>query len=273
MLDTVQIVATAIGVVLIAVEFLWGRHRGRHGYPFADSFCNAFIAVTTIAFGTVMVLQGVDVHRWLDGHSLVTLPADEPWTWLLALVAIDFVFYWGHRAMHRTNVLWTVHAVHHQSEQFNLLVGVRVAWFSVYLSWIFYLPLALVGISLPLTLGARGVIAVYQFVLHTRWVGRLGPLEWLMMTPSHHRVHHGTDDAYLDRNFAAMFIVWDRWFGTFTPEGPEPHYGTVPRFTSTNPIWANLAEWVRVARLSANARGLDRLAVWFRRPSWRPDGG
>ena len=203
-------------------------------------------------------------------HRL-TLPTDSPWTWALAIVACDLVFYVSHRAMHRFNLLWTVHAVHHQSEQYNLLVGVRVAWASVYLSWVFYLPLALVGITLPMTLAARGVGAAYQFVLHTRAVGRLGPLEWVMMTPSHHRVHHGTDAGYVDRNFAAMFIVWDRWFGTFTPETTEPRYGTIPRFASTNPVWANLVEWVRLVRLSARLPGgRAKLAVWFRRPSWTP---
>ena len=92
-----------------------------------------------------------------------------------------------------------------------------------------------------------------------------------MMTPSHHRVHHGTDAGYVDRNFAAMFIVWDRWFGTFTPETTEPRYGTIPRFASTNPVWANLVEWVRLVRLSARLPGgRAKLAVWFRRPSWTP---
>lgn len=271
MLDTAQLVATAIGVALIALEVGWGAHRGRRGYPLADSACNAFIAVTTIGFGTIMVLQGVDVHGWLDRHAPITLPADRWWTWVVAVIATDLVFYVSHRAMHRFNLLWTVHAVHHQSEQYNLLVGVRVAWFSVYLSWVFYLPLAMVGMTVPIVLAARGVGAVYQFVLHTRWVGSLGPLEWLLMTPSHHRVHHGTDPGYVDRNFAAIFIVWDRWFGTFTPETTEPHYGTIPRFASTNPVWANLVEWVRVIRLTGQARGLgDKLAVWFQRPSWTP---
>ena len=271
MLGTVQLVATAAGVLLIALEYAWYARRGRRGYPLADSACNATIAVTTIAFGTIMVLQGVDVHRALDGHALITLPAGSPWTWALAIVACDLVFYVSHRAMHRFNLLWTVHAVHHQSEQYNLLVGVRVAWASVYLSWVFYLPLAFLGITLPMTLAARGIGAVYQFVLHTRSVRRLGPLEWVLMTPSHHRVHHGTDDGYVDRNFAAMFIVWDRWFGTFTPESFEPHYGIQPRFASTNPVWANLVEWARLVRLTATTRGWDRLALWFRRPSWRPE--
>jgi alkylglycerol monooxygenase len=270
-LSTVQLVATAAGIALIVIEFLWGRHRGRHGFPLADSVCNSVIAVSTIGFGTIMVLQGVDVHAALDRHSLLYLPTDRWWTWVIAIVACDLCFYVSHVAMHRFNVLWTVHAVHHQSSSYNLLVGVRVAWASVYLSWVFYLPLAFVGITLPMTLAARAVGAVYQFVLHTRWVGNLGPLSWVLMTPSHHRVHHGTDPEYLDRNYAAIFIVWDRWFGTFTPEGREPRYGTVPAFTSTNPVWANLAEWVRVVRLSWAAPGWrEKLAVWFRRPSWTP---
>lgn len=265
-----QLLATAAGVLLMVVDFLWGRHRGRHGYPFDDSVCNAAIAIGTIGFGTIMVMQGVDVHAALDRHALVHLP-DRWWAWAIAIVACDLCFWVSHVVMHRTNLFWTVHAVHHQSSSYNLLVGVRVAWISVYMSWVFYLPLAFVGITLPMTLAARGVGALYQFVLHTRWVGRLGPLEWILMTPSHHRVHHGTEPHYLDRNFAAIFIVWDRWFGTFTPEGREPTYGVVPPFTSTNPVWAHLVEWVRIARLSWSQPGVvAKLAVWFRPPSWTP---
>lgn len=258
----------AIGgfVIAIAVELALGR---RH-YAFRDSVTNLALGIGSLVFGTITLLQGFAVHTYVYEHaSMFELRTDSPWTWVYALVTTDLAFYVSHRAMHRLNVFWAVHAVHHQSRELNLLVALRIGWFSVFLSWIFYLPLALFGISLGLQLAARAISATYQFWLHTRLVGKLGILEYVFVTPSQHRVHHAINPRYLDRNYGGMLSIWDRMFGTFAEETEAPIYGTTRPFTSFDPIRANLVEWVRIVKLAiASPHWRDLALVWFRPPEW-----
>ena len=265
---TFQLVAFAACALAIGLELGYGAWRRQLGYGWRDSIANVVMFAGSVLFGLVLTLQGVAVHQWLDGHALVALPSHPVLRWLVIFIAVDLAFYWAHRAMHRTNLWWAVHAVHHDSTDFNLLVAIRIGWFSVYLSWVFYLPLALVGISFEATLVARAVSALYQFPQHTRWIPKLGWLEWIVVTPSHHRVHHGHDAAYLDRNFGGMLILWDRLFGTFAEERTAPRFR--PDALMFGVVWSNLVEWSRLGRLMRRARGLDRLTVPFRPPSWEP---
>src|SRR5690606_31238042 len=151
----------------------------------------------------------------------------------------DFAYYWWHRASHRISFLWAAHVVHHQSEDYNLAVALRQAWFTSLSSWVLNLPLAFLGVP-PLVYGVCAALnTLYQFWIHTRLVGKLGPLEWVLNTPSHHRVHHGIDAPYLDTNYGGVFIVFDRLFGTFVEETHEPRYGTLDPIRSFDPVWAN----------------------------------
>ncbi len=265
---TFQLVAFAACALAIGLELGYGAWRRQLGYGWRDSIANVVMFAGSVLFGLVLTLQGVAVHQWLDGHALVALPSHPVLRWLVVFIAVDLAFYWGHRAMHRTNLWWAVHAVHHDSTDFNLLVAIRIGWFSVYLSWVFYLPLALVGVSFEATLVARAVSALYQFPQHTRWIPKLGWLEWIVVTPSHHRVHHGHDAAYLDRNFGGMLILWDRLFGTFAEERTAPRFR--PDAPTPGVVWSNLVEWSRLGHLMRRARGLDRLTAPFRPPSWEP---
>ncbi|MFI4946885.1 MAG: sterol desaturase family protein, partial [Burkholderiales bacterium] len=174
-----------------------------------------------------------------------------------------------HRLSHEVNAGWASHVVHHQSEEYNLTVALRQS--AIPVSWVFYLPLALVGFPPQMFLVVSAIDTLYQFWIHTRLVGRLGPLEWVLNTPSHHRVHHGRNPRYIDRNHGGTLIVWDRLFGTFAEEREEPVYGITTPLASFNPLWANLHYWVEmwdVARRTA--RPLDRLRVLWARPGWRP---
>jgi alkylglycerol monooxygenase len=270
-LGLANLVAIAVFVALIAVELLWGRARGRRDYALGDSATNVLIGAGSLAVGTVTVLQGFALHRALDARAPLSFDASNPLAWVAITLLVDLAFYWSHRAMHRMNLLWTVHAVHHQSEHLNLLVALRIGWFSVFASWLFYLPLALLGVTLEMTLVARAISSAYQFWLHTQLIGTLGPLEYIFVTPSHHRVHHATNATYLDKNYGGMFIVWDRMFGTFAREREAPVYGTVRPLnrsigTGIRPIWANLVEWVRLNRATIAARGWERHQLWFRPP-------
>jgi hypothetical protein len=169
------------------------------------------------------------------------------------------------------NFIWATHVVHHQSEEYNLTTALRQSMFQGLMSAPFYLPLAVMGFPPLMMLLAVTANTLYQFWIHTRLVDRLGPLEWVLNTPSHHRVHHGIDPQYVDKNYAGVLIVWDRLFGTFAPEKEPVHYGTVKPLKSWNPVWANLAGWKDIWDLSRQGKTWrERLYAWVAPPEWRP---
>ena len=211
-------------------------------------------------------------YVWLWTHArLFDLSPRSPLAWLGLVVGVDLAYYVFHRASHRVGFLWAVHAVHHQSEEYNLSVALRQPWLQTLFGPLFYLPLAILGFPPVMYLGAITIDTLYQFWIHTRAIRTLGPLEWILNTPSHHRVHHGIDPEYLDRNYAGIFIVWDRMFGTFRREDREPVYGTVKLAASWNPLYANVVGWGDLATMSRATRTFaDKLLVWFAPPEWRP---
>jgi len=214
-------------------------------------------------------------YTWVyNNHSLWMLDSGNIWTWVLAFVLGDALFYAYHRFSHRVNVGWAAHAVHHQSEAFNLSVALRQPWFSQVYAWAFYLPLAILGVSPVVYATSFAINLLYQFWIHTEAVGKLGWYEWIFNTPSHHRVHHGINPQYVDKNYAGIFIVWDRLFGTFEEEQDTPQYGTLKPLRSWNPVWANLVLWWELARQAWEAdRWRDKLFVWVAPPGWHHETG
>jgi hypothetical protein len=191
----------------------------------------------------------------------------------LAIVAFDLVYYWWHRASHEVNVLWAAHVVHHQSEDYNLAVALRQAWLTGLTSLPFELPLALLGVPVVPYVVGKSIVTLYQFWIHTELIGRIGPLEHVLNTPSHHRVHHAIDPEYLDKNYGGIFIVWDRLLGSFTPERKHPTYGITKPLRSFNPVWANFHVFAEMAALArATPRWRDKLRVLIAPPRWRPPG-
>jgi sterol desaturase/sphingolipid hydroxylase (fatty acid hydroxylase superfamily) len=193
--------------------------------------------------------------------------------WITAAVAWDFFYYWFHRFSHEISILWAAHAVHHQSEEYNLSTALRQTSTGFLFGWIFYLPLFVVGFPLEVLLTVNAVNLIYQFWVHTRLIRRLGPLEAVLMTPSHHRVHHAQNGRYIDKNYGGMFIVWDRLFGTYEPESDEDPvvFGVRKPLASWNPFWANLQVYDYLLFDARKAeRWRDKLGIWFRRTGWRP---
>jgi len=266
-----SVVHLAIPLVLglVLLELAWGAVRRRTVYRFADSLSDFGCAAMSQVVGlgvTAMTVAGYAVAAAallpLRGEVRVT-----PGAWVAVFLAVDLGQYLVHRMSHRVNVLWACHAVHHSSEEFNYAVGLRNSSFHGLLIWVFFLPLAVVGIPWRVVAVCYGINVLYQFWLHTRLIGRLGPLEAFLNTPSHHRVHHGTDSVYLDRNFAGVLIVWDRLFGTFREEGTEPRYGTTIPLSSWNPVWANFQGFAMIRDAWRRAPdGRARLRVLFGPP-------
>ena len=221
------------------------------------------------------------VPSWPEGVPFASFPG-FPWfrvrlpellSWSAVFVLVDLAYYWSHRLSHRINLLWAGHVVHHSSEEYNLAVALRQSSLHGLFTWIFYLPLALVGIPWEMFTACYALNLVYQFWIHTRAVGILSPAaEWILNTPSHHRVHHGINPEYLDRNYAGVFIVWDRLFGSFQPEEDEPVYGITKPLRSWNPLWANVHVFWDIFRDLLDAEGWrHRAMILFGPPGWRPE--
>ena len=193
--------------------------------------------------------------------------------WVTAAIGWDFCYYWYHRFSHEISILWAAHAVHHQSEDYNLSTALRQTSTSFLFGWIFYLPLFLVGFPLEVLLIVGAVNLIYQFWVHTQVVRRMGPLDYILVTPSNHRVHHAQNERYIDKNYGGILILWDRMFGTFEDErSDEPVvFGVRKPLANWNPFWANLQVydylWFDAVRAR---RWRDKLGVWFRRTGWRP---
>jgi sterol desaturase/sphingolipid hydroxylase (fatty acid hydroxylase superfamily) len=260
--------------LLIGIELGVARARRRRVYRLADAVgdlgCGMVQQLVLVFIGAALLAAYVWVH---DRFRLLTLDAAGPAPWLLSFVAVDFLYYWWHRASHRVNVLWAAHVVHHQSEDFNLAVALRQAIGTSFTTLPFYLPMALLGVPPVVYSTMVALSTLYQFWIHTELVGKLGPLEWVLNTPSHHRVHHAVNPEYLDRNYAATLIVWDRLFGTFVEERAAPVYGTVEPLRSFNPVWAQLAYFGELGRKAARfPRWRDRLRLLLMPPPWTPPG-
>lgn len=268
------VLATPVFLALIAFEFAVGLARGRNTYRLADALSSIGLGVMSQVVGVFTRLFAVGLYALAYEHvSLWQLSASSVWVWLVALIGYDFCYYWLHRAGHRVAVMWAAHVVHHQSEDYNLSTALRQPSSYFLLAWIFYLPLAVLGVP-PLVFGIVALIdLLYQYWVHTQQIGRLGWFDRWFCAPSNHRVHHAVNDRYVDRNYGGIFIVWDRLFGTFEPEDErEPCvYGTRAPLHSWNPLWANVQVYRDLALDSWRARNwADKLRVWFKPPGWRP---
>ena len=261
--------------LLIGLELLLThRIQGRREYRLADAVTDLSCGVGQQALGvfvSIALFFGYDfvATNW----SFAAFAPSDPLAWIIAFVGVDFLYYWWHRLSHEVNILWAVHVVHHHSQDYNLAVALRQAWFSGVTSWVFYLPLAFVGVPAAVFFSMVALSTLYQFWIHTRAVRRCGVVEGILNTPSAHRVHHGINPRYIDRNHGAILIVWDRLFGTYEPEGEEVVYGVVTPHQSWNPLWANFEYFAKILRMAKDApRAFDKLAVWWKAPGWKPRG-
>jgi sterol desaturase/sphingolipid hydroxylase (fatty acid hydroxylase superfamily) len=257
--------------VFIFIEMAVAARRGMRTYRFADAIadlgCGVTQRVLLLLFEATLLLSYVVLYENARVYDLSSRPVVA---FLIAFVGADFIYYCWHRASHRVNFLWAAHVVHHQSEDFNLAVALRQGVLTPITAAPFALPLALIGVPPLVYVVAESVNTLYQFWIHTELVGRLGPLEYVFNTPSHHRVHHGRNPGYLDRNYGGVFIIWDRLFRTYVPEREKPDYGTTQPLLSFNAVWAQVQPLVELARLSRKAPGWrHRLAVWLVPPDYR----
>ena len=270
----IMVLATPVFLALIALEFAVGVARGRNTYRLADALSSIGLGIMSQVVGVFTRLFTVGLYTLAYEHVSLWQPsASSLWVWLFALVGYDFCYYWLHRAGHRVAALWAAHVVHHQSEDYNLSTALRQPSSGFLFGWIFYLPLAVLGVP-PLVFGVVALIdLLYQYWVHTQQIGKLGGFDRWFCAPSNHRVHHAMNDRYLDKNYGGILIVWDRLFGTYVGEDErEPCvYGTRVPLHSWNPLWSNLQVYRDLALDSWHtASWADKLRVWLKPPGWRP---
>ncbi len=278
-----DLIALAVPFFLLALLIELGVDAYRRtGYYRSNDAINSLSAGTlSTTFGYFTKLLPLLIWGFvLQNFALIDMPLS--WfdasprgilLWIAAAIGWDFCYYWFHRLSHEYSILWAAHAVHHQSEDYNLSTALRQTSTGFLFGWIFYLPLFLIGFPLEVLITVNAVNLIYQFWVHTQHIRRLGPLDYILVTPSNHRVHHARNERYLDRNYGGMFILWDRWFGTFEDEIDEEPvvYGVRKPLRSFNPFWANLQVYEGLWFDSRHtARWRDKLKVWVSRTGWRP---
>ncbi len=260
-------------LVLIGLELAVARARRRSVYRLGDVVGDIGCGMLQQVLLVFLTGASLALYAWLYAHHRLIDQLPEPVAWAVALVGVDFFYYWWHRLSHEVNLLWAAHVVHHQSEDYNLAVALRQSILTSFTAVPFYLPLAFLGVPTAIFSGAYAISTLYQFWIHTQLVGKLGWLEEWLNTPAQHRVHHAVNPQYLDKNYGAILIVWDRIFGTFAREEEAPVYGLVKPFHSYNPVWAQIEPLVSLSAASVTAkRPLDKLRVWIAGPGFRPEG-
>jgi sterol desaturase/sphingolipid hydroxylase (fatty acid hydroxylase superfamily) len=264
------VVASPAFIGLLALELAVAHAQRRDIQTTRDTATSLSLGVGSAFVNAAYAAATVGLYLWVHEHRLVDLGDGLP-AFSAALLAVDFAYYWFHRLHHEVRLLWASHVPHHSSQRYNLSTALRQSW-TPFTGLPFYLPLALVFSPTQIAT-AYALNLIYQFWIHTELIGRLGPLEWVLNTPSHHRVHHGANVQYLDRNYAGMLIVWDRWFGTFEPEGERVRYGLTKNITTHNPVYVAFQEFFAVVRDAALAGcWRDAVAYLLRPPGWKPRG-
>jgi len=188
------------------------------------------------------------------------------YTWVLALIVADFSYYWMHRVEHKVRFLWAIHSVHHSSKEFDLTTGLRLSWLESLFEWAFFVPMVLLGFDLvQVTVSIIAVVA-YQTWIHTEYIGKLGRIDKVLNTPSVHRVHHGSNTQYIDKNFGGVLMLWDRLFGTYQAEEEKVIYGLMQNIKTSNPIKINFNEWIALFRDSAKTNNFKQKWLYFIKP-------
>ena len=262
-------------VLLVCLEAWFTWKEQMYQYETKDTFSSLALGIGNVLTGLITKGLILGFFTFLYRWRLFTLDGSQWWHWALAFFADDFSYYWFHRSSHHINWFWASHVVHHSSQKYNLAAALRQTWTgNLTGAFLFWSWMPLIGFHPIIVLMMQSISLIYQFWIHTETIHLLPrPVEFIFNTPSHHRVHHGTDLKYLDKNHAGVLIIWDRMFGTFFKEEERPHYGITRNIESFNPVVVAFYTWGELFRKARHAGSLkNALGYFFRPPGWSHDG-
>ena len=258
-------------LALLAVEAIADAVMRRELYEWKDTAASLSMGIGNVLIGLATKAFAFGIYALVYSFAPFDLP-NVWWVWVLAFFADDFTYYWYHRTSHTCRLFWASHVVHHSSQKYNLGTALRQTWTGGFMGFVFWLWMPLAGFSPFMVLTIQAISLLYQFWIHTEIIRKMGPLEAVLNTPSHHRVHHASNGRYLDRNHAGTLIVWDRLFGTFEEEIEKPVYGLTKNIHSYNPVRIAFHEWRDIVRDVRKAG--DVRTAWmyvFGPPGWSPE--
>ena len=253
---------------LLVLEVIIDAVMRRDLYQIRDTAASLTMGTGNVIIGLATKAMIFAVYSFVHRFAIFNI-GYQLWAWLLIVFADDLSYYIFHRTSHECRLFWASHVIHHSSQRYNLGTALRQTWTGSFMSFIFWLWLPLIGFQPAMVMTMQAISLLYQFWIHTEVIRLLGPLEAVMNTPSHHRVHHATNARYLDRNHAGIFIIWDRLFGTFEPEDlkDKPVYGLTSNINSYNPFRIAFHEWIDIWRDVREASTVrEKLASIFGRP-------
>jgi len=269
---TVYAIGAPIVIALILIESLISSSKKLGYYKPSDSMGTIGLIVGNVIVNLLTKTSILGFYLFLYQFRLFDISTESLWIQIiLTLIVIDFVYYWFHRTSHRVRFFWGIHMNHHSSEEMNFLVSLRQAWFNPLFRLPFFFILPLIGFDPLLTFVVGAASTLWAVIQHTQTIGKLGPLEWFMVTPSAHRVHHGVNVEYLNKNFGNLFIVWDRIFGTYAEEKEEVIFGLTNNVKTFNPFRITAFSWIQfVNDFKASNNLSDKFMSFFGSPEWSP---
>lgn len=266
------VLSIPIFFLLIGIELVVERFSHRKLYRLPDAVSNLSCGITSQLSGLFLKVLAIGAYEVLYANFAFFEWERNGLYWIALFLLVDLAYYWGHRMSHEINLFWGGHVVHHQSEDYNLSVALRQSSFQVVWTFAFNLPLALLGFKTLDFALMSALNTLYQFWIHTETINKLGFLEYFLNTPSHHRVHHGRDPKYIDKNHAGALIIWDKMFGTFQAEEEKPTYGITKPINSWNAVWANFSHYAQMGKdLKRIENWGDKIKYLFKKPGWLPE--
>lgn len=266
---TVNYIAFGIPLIflLIGIEFFFSKKLKKNYFSFTSSVGNIAIGVAERLCQLFLTGYFILVFNYLHDHfAIFEISSSWPW-WVVAFLFTDFTWYWYHRFSHEINLLWGAHVVHHSSEEYNYTVSLRITIFQAFIRLVFGMALPVIGFPVPVLLVCISILGIYQFFIHTRFVRRLGLLEKIFVTPSNHRVHHGSNPLYIDKNYGGVFIIWDRIFGTYQEETEVVKFGLTTQVNSNSFLWLHFHFWLELfEHTKKEKRFWNKLKVIFGSP-------
>jgi alkylglycerol monooxygenase len=253
---------------IIGLEYYFSQRKGKKYFSFTSSISNISIGIAERLAQLFLAGYFILVFQFVYDHFAIFHIKQNTYTWILLFFLTDLIWYWYHRLSHEVNILWGAHIVHHSSEEYNYTVSLRITIYQSFIRLGFGLLLPIIGFPVPMLLISITVLGIYQFFIHTRFVKSLGFLETIFVTPSNHRVHHGSNEIYLDKNYGGILIIWDKLFGTYQSETEEVRYGLTKQVKSNSFLWLHFHYWLElIEHVKASVGIANKIKILFGSPS------